>query len=417
MSLKGNFESFFLASVLQLLANDKKTGILHIKEGKNQVKVYLEEGTIIYAIGSQTENRLGHLLRSKGVISEENLKKCLEEARGKNEQVGKILVESGCVSIAELETFIHQQVENILYSLFLWQKGEFEYEDATFNLKGAIVTQLNTMELILEASRRVDELSVLRKQIPDDLAIFRLSDEGSSQDEIKLNSQEWRMLSLIDGKRTVRDVIDESGFDDFMGMKFFYSLVSSGLIAKREGIIIEEPGRNKTGEVIVDYRDIIKLYYDILQIISTRFEKEIGKQALTIFNESVEDLIPQQKELLRNFRAKDSLDENNKHLTNALRTYKSFREGRAFLIISFNDLLRGLLARGVAILGKPPLQKTQQEIEKVLSYIDTHREGSTEKVTIINTIKSLLKKTLQQDSGKGEEKERRGGRFSLFKTK
>ena len=42
----------------------------------------------------------------------------------------------------------------------MWKKGNFEFSQSKFNLSGHVITELNTMELILEASRRVDEQAV-----------------------------------------------------------------------------------------------------------------------------------------------------------------------------------------------------------------------------------------------------------------
>ncbi len=52
---------------------------------------------------------------------------------------------------------MHEKVQETLYDLFMWKKGNFEFSQSNFNLSGHVITELNTMELILEASRRVDE--------------------------------------------------------------------------------------------------------------------------------------------------------------------------------------------------------------------------------------------------------------------
>ena len=164
MALKGNIETFYLSSVLQLLAQDKKTGILTIAEKGRIVRVYIKNGNIVYAVGSQKEVRLGYLLRTKGIISAEELHKALSLAKQRNEKLGKILVEKSYISVETLKKFIHQQVRDILYNLFLWKKGFFEYSDVQLNLEGHIITSLNTLELVLEASRRADEKSELQKR-------------------------------------------------------------------------------------------------------------------------------------------------------------------------------------------------------------------------------------------------------------
>lgn len=165
MSLQGKIESIFLSSILQLLCNDKKTGSLRVWKDEVEVTIYLNEGTIIYAKSSEKKHHLGYLLRSTALITTDNLKKCLKLTQDKHQTLGKTLVEEGLISIENLKKFLRKKVRHTLYSLFLWKKGFFEFQDKKLNLEGHIIIELNTMELILEASRRADEKAVLEKKL------------------------------------------------------------------------------------------------------------------------------------------------------------------------------------------------------------------------------------------------------------
>ncbi|RLA94441.1 MAG: hypothetical protein DRG25_02540 [Deltaproteobacteria bacterium] len=389
MALQGNLETFYLSSLLQLLSNDKKTGVLRVADEGKEVKVYFKEGFIIYAISSEKGNRLGIFLKNKGIIAPEELQKCLLIAKEKKQQLGKVLVEKGYLSMKELKNAIYHQVQNILYDLFLWQKGDFDYKDAKLNLEGLIVTELDTMEIILEASRRVDEMSVLKKQIPNDMLIFKISERLQDKEEIKLNANEWRILSLVNGKRMVREVILESGYDNFVAFKILYSLYVSGLIEKAgEGELEKE--QKKVDRI--DFLGIINLYNDIFQVIQKNLKEEIGNQAFNIFAECKGNLISSQQELFKNYDLKNSTDKNTEVLLEAVKTFKNPEEGRAFLIIGFNDLLRGTLTKGADILGRQLIQKTHQEIEKILSYVEKYQKDSREQKEIINNIRDVLQK-------------------------
>ncbi|MCK5324335.1 MAG: DUF4388 domain-containing protein, partial [Desulfobulbaceae bacterium] len=153
-------------------------------------------------------------------------------AREKKQALGKILLDKGYISLDELEKYNRKQVEEILYNMLLWKKGKFEYKDAKLNLQRIVVTQLNPMKLILEASRRVDEMSILTEQITSDGLLFKISGKVEKKEDVKLNDNERRILSLIDGSRTVRQVIDKSGYDEFAVYKILYSILSYGLIEK-----------------------------------------------------------------------------------------------------------------------------------------------------------------------------------------
>jgi len=103
MSLKGNFGTFYLATILQLLGDDKKTGILRVTKDDKEVQVFLQDGVIIYAKGSHTKDQLGKLFLTNGNISEKQLQECLEISNQKKQAIGKVLVENGYVTMEMLK--------------------------------------------------------------------------------------------------------------------------------------------------------------------------------------------------------------------------------------------------------------------------------------------------------------------------
>ena len=179
MPLSGDIETIYLFSILQLLCNDKKTGVLRVWKGIEDVKIYLNEGTIIYATGSQKKFRLGYLLRTSGMVSAQNIRKCLKISRMKGQALGKVMLEEGVVTKKKLTDFMHEKVQETLYALFMWKRGNFEFNQSNFNLSGHVITKLNTMELILEASRRVDEQAAKEKSDASEDLLDTLYDDES----------------------------------------------------------------------------------------------------------------------------------------------------------------------------------------------------------------------------------------------
>ena len=233
MSLKGNLKSFGLTAIFQLLSSDNKTGVLRVSSEKGEVRVYLMEGTIIFATGPDLNNRLGYMLRNKGAISQEQLDECLKLAEERGQALGNVLVDQGYISNRTLKEFIGKQAENIVYDLFFWEKGEFEYKEIQPDLKKMVINKMNTMQIVMEATRRIDEMSVFRKIIPHDKAIFETVKDLSDPGEIKFNDDELAILKIIDGKRSVKRIIKESGFLDYRVYKILAALVTSGFIKER----------------------------------------------------------------------------------------------------------------------------------------------------------------------------------------
>ena len=157
MTLKGSIQTVSLYGIIQLLCNEHKTGILRVFKGKEEYQIFYLEGSIIYAIKSKKEARLGSLLIKDGLISPENLEICLGLARERRQAIGRILVDESYISLKDLEKYMYKQVEEIIYNLFLWPEGEFQYRDTRINLSWMVVVKLNTLELLVDAFRRVDE--------------------------------------------------------------------------------------------------------------------------------------------------------------------------------------------------------------------------------------------------------------------
>ncbi|MCP4118242.1 MAG: DUF4388 domain-containing protein [Desulfobacteraceae bacterium] len=408
MNLQGDFEGLTLASILQLLCNDQKTGILTVTRENVESRVFFDHGTIVYASASLKQARLGFLLRTDGIISAQQLQKCLAFAKEEKIHLGKILVEKGYISLDTLKKYNTKQVETILYDLLFWEKGKFEYRDARLNLKNMIVTQLNPMKLILEASRRIDELSVLKKVIPSDKLIFKMSGKVQTKEEIKLNANEWRVLSLIDGSRSVRQVITESGYDEFAVYKIFFSVISSGLIEQKEEIQLHN------GETGNGLSAILTVFNDILQTIKKNVTEELGERTHSLFQESKSELGTPIKKIFENFHPDNTKNENLQAIESILKSMDEIKDQKELIISGFIEYCELVLIRVGKIIGSRPLMKTLNDIEKVLGYVQTYQTGSKEKDKIVIDMKAAMDGIRSQfNAGKSKGKPLKGI-FSLF---
>ncbi|MGD8881813.1 MAG: DUF4388 domain-containing protein [Desulfobacterales bacterium] len=393
MSLKGNFETFNLNSIFQLLGDDQKTGVLKVRNEDKEVRIYLKDGEIIYATGSHDTDRLGHFLKRKGIISQEQLQESLKQARAEKKALGEILLEKGFLTPLNLQEIICQQVEHMIFNLFLWDKGEFEYNDAALNLKGMIVAKINLVSLLLEASRRIDEMSIIKKHIPNDMRVYRITGKVSDKDEITLNFAELKILGLVDGQRSIREVIRDGGLDEYAAYKILYSLLSSGLIES-----IETQSENKTLVLTEEYKDystIVGTYHNILQPFFRSFEGELGKEAIAIFDESKQVAASQPYDIFCNYHIQNAVDINTQEISQQIAPVENYEDACQILIKSFNEYILNILSKATAILGPKMTQLTIQKINALLPSIDGRQTRINSKNYVIDEIKHVLSQALE----------------------
>lgn len=157
MGLSGNIETVSLSGILQLLCTENKTGILRVKNGGKEYQIYFLDGNILYAIQSMKQARLGQMLIQDGLLSRQDLQQSLLLAQKEKMALGKVLVDKGFLSFDILEKYIYKQILEIFCELFEWTSGDFIYNDIKYNLKWLVVIKLNTLQLVMEALRFIDE--------------------------------------------------------------------------------------------------------------------------------------------------------------------------------------------------------------------------------------------------------------------
>ncbi|HEX9427936.1 MAG TPA: DUF4388 domain-containing protein [Candidatus Polarisedimenticolia bacterium] len=227
--LAGDMSAFPLPEILLMLNNNKKTGALRCTDGDVSKTIEWETGQIVFARSSLDEDRLGSHLVARGKISTRQLDEA-SQALGKDERLGKALIRLGMLAPNDLFEAVRGQVTEIVYSLFHWKAGRFEFlPDPPAGEKISLNTTV--MNLIMEGTRRLDELSRVREKIQSDqmvLAPAKTPEEVAAM--VQLSPFEKTILGLVDGRRTVREVVDRGGRGEFDALQALYSLLSAGLI-------------------------------------------------------------------------------------------------------------------------------------------------------------------------------------------
>jgi hypothetical protein len=229
--LKGSLDDFTLPDIFRLLSVTKKTGSLEVERSAGQGTVYFREGDVYFAESSLSRELLGQKLVKAGAITSSQLMKALDAQAGSDGQrLGEVLVADGLVDGEQLETAVRGQIEDAVFDLLRWELGEFSWNLGE-EVSPEVVLSVSVENLIMEASRRLDELVVIQRKIPSEQSVLTMAStppEGAV--EINITPDEWRVMVMVNGQRTVQEIADGVQLDVFQTMRTLYGLVSAGLI-------------------------------------------------------------------------------------------------------------------------------------------------------------------------------------------
>ena len=229
MAIKGSLKEASLPDVLQLLALGRKSGCLAVADRQNFGYIYFDEGRICFASIVNRRDRLGDLLVKNGRITQDQLQQAVDlQEELRDQKLGEILVNSGAIKRTDLEDYIRLQIEEAVYYLFTWSSGTFNFEAGVRPERQDLLVNINPESLLLEGARRVDEWGLIEKKIPSFDLIFSVDTEHLTSAGVQLSLEQERLVPLLDGRRDVHRLVEDSGLVEFEVGKALYGLITAG---------------------------------------------------------------------------------------------------------------------------------------------------------------------------------------------
>ena len=239
-SLQGSLDSFKLPDVLAFLNSAKKTGMLTVTADEREAYVFFRSGAVVYAASNQRTLRLGAILLQKKIRTPEQCD-AIDELVVGGDRFGDLIVEQGILTAEQLDDFLKIQVSEVIYDCFIWKKGSFAFFDGIDLPVHAVTISIDLTNLIMEGARRIAEWEQCFRLLPDSSVVFRAVSSPDAE-KITLSLDEWKILFLINGQRTLEDVCRDIDDEAFKVYRVVYGLVSNKLIEPvRVPIAVDAP--------------------------------------------------------------------------------------------------------------------------------------------------------------------------------
>jgi len=227
--LQGDATAFRLPEVLTFLSTTRKSGSLTLVCDGKEAHLFFQGGALVYAGSNQEHLRLGTILVRRKKITREQRDRIDAMMQRDGTQFGQLSVQAGVMTDAELRDALKVQVSEIVYDAFVWDGGKFSFEQETGLPAHAVTISIDLGNLIMEGARRIEEWEQCLKLLPEPSTIFRVV--ATPRDEkITLTAEEWKILFMINGQRTIKDLCDDSEDDPFQVYRLLYGLRANKLI-------------------------------------------------------------------------------------------------------------------------------------------------------------------------------------------
>ncbi len=233
MALRGNLRDFSTTQLLNLIHLARKTGCLTVRTSSEAARLYFRDGKLIHAHTASHDGHLATMLLKAGKLSTEQVEKILARPEGRNDmELGMLLIKAGRVSREDIIQSARHYMLDIVYTLFGWYDGQFEFTPDALPSADRILIPINLEQVILEGSRRLQEHERLQDELPDlDHTALRFTDGADTRLRgMNLTVEEWRVISFVSPRNTIRVIAQANNMDDFQVRKIVYGLLQAGIV-------------------------------------------------------------------------------------------------------------------------------------------------------------------------------------------
>jgi hypothetical protein len=237
IALHGNLRDFGMGEVFQLIGQQRKTGVLQVRGSQGEVELRFDDGCVVSAapVGSYEDEELGDMAVRCGALPREAHAEAERARASAGDGLRGHLLAAGLAleALHEVEDLLARET---LFALLRWDDGSFRFSAQPIPHDRPRESLIAAEQVLMDGLRMVDEWRALLPELPPETLVYRR--RGSIEDYRRspaARAATWpaeaeRLFLLVDGRASVRRVIDLSRLGTFLGMRIFVDLARSGWV-------------------------------------------------------------------------------------------------------------------------------------------------------------------------------------------
>ena len=275
--LEGRLGDFTLPDILRLLAFTAKTGRLWVGDDGVQARVDVLDGQLRDASADSGRLGLARRLLGQDIVDSDTLEEALSglEVLPTDLQLARRLVEQDALDAGHLADLVREQVIDALFDLLRWTDGGFRFEATALDDHGPSVLDLALPvdDVLEEVTARIEVHAEIEARTGGADAIATISRPGNENIEVALSPEAWTMLALVDGSRTVGELVELSGQGDYHTRQTLVSLVDQGIVT------IGDPDTPPPGDRLLKAHETLSVHEGRMEALTASTSPEDAKAA------------------------------------------------------------------------------------------------------------------------------------------
>jgi hypothetical protein len=215
-AIEGLIENVGAADIFLFLSQTQRTSVTAFERPDQETRVFFVNGQPVWAVSSKVQLQLEARLAAGGGLKLRDIEAALTRQNAGANRIPQALIAERCATEESMEKDLRGLSLDALRDVATWTSGTFTIYDGVVPPPWAHTIAPDFAAILIEALRSQCQKETLQKEFPARKGILRA--RTALRNPAPLNDSERNVLALVNGERTVEDIVKRSGLDELQAL-------------------------------------------------------------------------------------------------------------------------------------------------------------------------------------------------------
>ena len=242
-AIEGQIDNVGAADIFLFLSQTQRTSVVAFERPDQETRVFFVDGQPVWCLSSKVQLQLEARLTASGLLKVRDIETAMTRQKASTHRVSQALIAELMATEASMEKDLRSLSLESLRDVATWTNGTFTVYDGVIPPPWAHTITADFPALLIEALRGQCQKETLQKEFVSRRGILRA--RAVSRSSAGLNDAERMILALVNGERTVEDLIKRSGVEEFQALSAMHVLCALHLTDLLPAQRTSKPGSEK----------------------------------------------------------------------------------------------------------------------------------------------------------------------------
>jgi serine/threonine-protein kinase len=207
----GSMQRNMLPRIFYQLASRRISGKLRFFQGSRQKEFFFRKGKVVHIASNLKQELVGSFLMRRGAVTQDQMDRALEKAKGFGGRIGDALVSLGILHPYQLFELLDLQYREKFLQLFEWNGGSYEFFEGIPSPVEMAPQDSTVYQFIMDGLRRFAEDRELFMYLQPyrNMRLQLVQSRYLKRDQLPLNPREGRLVARLDKGGVLGNVENE----------------------------------------------------------------------------------------------------------------------------------------------------------------------------------------------------------------